>query len=128
MSGQAPRQMANCPSSVPGAVTKLDLTAGGVDISVTAASPDSQRRIAELAAFHVLAPTVFATRMHNGLGGGGRSRIGHCPIVHAGTSVTTTVVPNGVRIYLRADDLTRVKELQDTVSARAARLPGFASS
>jgi hypothetical protein len=128
MSGHAPRQMSNCPSAVPGAVTKVDFTAGGVDITVTAASPDVQRRIAELAAFHAHSPTVFATRTHNGLRGGGHSRVGYCPIVHAGATVTTSVVPNGVRIHLRADDLTQVKELQDTVSARAARLPGFASS
>jgi len=50
------------------------------------------------------------------------------PILHAGTIITTTAVPGGVRFHLGATSPFRIKELQNIVSARAARLPGLASS
>jgi hypothetical protein len=127
MSGPTVRRMANCPSAVPGAVTKIALTPDGIDVTVTAAAPEAQRRIAALADFHARASGPLSPLPHSGLRGDD-SRIGYCPVVHAGATITTAAVPGGVRIQLRADSRTRVKELQDRVSARAARLPGFASS
>jgi hypothetical protein len=127
MSGQAQRRMANCPSTVPGAVTKLELTPGGVDVTITAPGQHAQRRIVELAEFHERMTTTIWPVPHAGLRGGG-ARIGYCPILHHGARLTTTAVPGGVRVHLRADSPARVKELQETVSARAARLRGFASS
>jgi predicted small lipoprotein YifL len=127
MSGTAPHRMANCPSAVPGAITQVEPTAGGVDVTVTATGQDAQRRILALAEFHERTPRALFPIPHSGLRAGG-SRIGFCPIVHHGAFVTTTRVPGGVRIELRADWPTRVKSLQETVSARAARLPGFVSS
>lgn len=128
LSGQMPRRMVNCPSAVPGAVTKVELTPGGVDVTVTAPGrSDAERRVVELAQFHERAPKALRPVPHAGLRGGG-SRIGFCPTVHEGARMTTATVPGGVRVELRAHAPDRVKELQDAVTARAARLPGFASS
>ena len=127
MSGNAPHRMLNCPSAVPGAVTRIELTASGADVTVTATGQDAERRIVTLAEFHERMPRALFPIPHSGLRAGG-SRIGFCPIVHHGAFVTTTRVPGGVRIELRADWPTHVKELQDLVSTRAARMPGFVSS
>jgi hypothetical protein len=127
MSGTAPRGMANCPSAVPGAVTRFKRTAGGADVTVTAPGTDAQHAIVARAELHARTPTPISSTPHVGLRGGG-SRIGFCPILHDGTTITVTPVPGGVRIQLRADSPARVRELQDIVSARAARMPGYASS
>lgn len=127
MSGKLQRRMANCPSAVPGAITRIEPTAGGVDVTVTAPGPDARRTIVALAEFHARTPRPLSRTPHVGLRGGG-SRIGYCPILHDGTTVTSIPVPGGVRIQLRADRPARVKELRDLVRARAARFPGFASS
>jgi hypothetical protein len=121
--------MANCPAAVRGAVTKVELTAGGADVIVTAQQPEAKRRIIELAMFHDRMPdwSWFGRGLHSGLRSGG-GRIGHCPTQHALATVTTRPVPGGVRFELRADTPSRIKELQEAVAARAARLPGFASS
>lgn len=127
MSGKVERGMANCPSAVPGAVTKIALTADGVDVTVTAPDPQAQRKIVTLADFHARTPGSLAPWPHSGLRSGG-SHIGHCPILHEHTTITAAAVPGGVRLQLRADAPSRVKELQDIISARVARLPGFPSS
>ena len=121
------RHMVNCPSAVPGAVTTLTPTAVGIDVTVTAREQDAQRRIAGLAKLHEQPAGLPFALPHVGLRTGG-SRIGYCPIVRRGATITTTLVPGGVRIHLRADSPFKVGELQDLVSARAKRLPGFASS
>ncbi len=127
MSGKAQRRMANCPSAVPGAVTRVQLTRDGIDVTVTAPAPDAQRTIVALAEFHARTVRPLDATPHVGLRGGG-SRIGFCPILHDGTKITATAVPGGVRLQLRAESPARVKELQDIVSARAARLPGQPSA
>jgi hypothetical protein len=91
------------------------------------AHPEAQRTIVALAQFHARTPRALDATPHVGLRGGG-SRIGFCPLLHDGTSITANTVPGGVRLQLRADSPTRVKELQNFVSARAARLPSFPSS
>jgi hypothetical protein len=127
MSGKIDRRMANCPSAVPGAVTKVELTPGGVDVTVTAPGPEAQRTIVALAQFHARTPKPLDATPHVGLRGGG-SRIGFCPLLHDNTTITTSTVPGGVRLHLRADSPSRVKELQAIVSTRVARLPRFPSS
>jgi hypothetical protein len=128
MSGLAPHRMASCPSAVPGSITRIEPTPDGIDVTVTAQDRDAERRIAALAELHRHpgAPALFGP-MHTGMRTGS-SRIGYCPILHRGTTITTTVVPGGVRIHLQAAWPWRVKELQDLVAERASRLPGFASS
>jgi len=130
MSGKTPHQMANCPSAVPGAVTRIDRTIDGIDVTVTALGQDAQSRIIALAGFHERAPSdpaVFGPMQHTGMRTG-YARTGYCPIMHRGVTLTTTAIPGGVRMHMRADSPFRVKELQDIVSSRAARMPGFASS
>lgn len=122
MSGKLQRRMANCPSAVPGAVTKVQLTRDGVDLTITAPGPDAQRTIVALAEFHARTERPLSATPHVGLRGGG-ARIGFCPLLHGGTKITASAVPGGVRMQLRAESPARVKELQETVSARAARLP-----
>jgi hypothetical protein len=127
MSGRTPHQMANCPAAVPGALTKVQPTADGIDVTITAPDPDAQRRIVALASFHEHTPMPLARVPHSGMRGGG-ARIGFCPIVHHGATIHATVVPGGVRIHLRADSPREISALRETVTERATRLPGFASS
>lgn len=127
MSGKLQRRMASCPSFVPGSLTKIELTAGGADVVVTAPTADAERRIVELADFHQRTPKPVGPMAHTGMRGG-NSRIGYCPILHQGAKITTSRVPGGVRIHLRSELPGGVRDLQDIVSGRAARLPGFTSS
>jgi hypothetical protein len=127
MSGKLQRRMASCPSFVPGALTRIELTADGADVVVTASTEAAERRIAALADFHQRTPSPVGPMAHTGLRGG-NARIGYCPILHQGVKITTARVPGGVRIHLRSELPGGVKDLQGAVSARAERLPGFTSS
>ncbi len=127
MSGAMPRKMANCPASVPGATTKLGMTTDGIDVTITAHDPAVAENIRTLAEYHAHMDTTGLGLSHTGLRGGA-SRIGFCPIIHDGTTVTTAVVPEGVRVHVRASSPQRVNELQAKTTARAARLPGFVAS
>ena len=121
MSGETQRKMANCPSAVAGAVTRVELTRGGADVTVTAPSPEAAREITSLARLHTSNRGLPVIRIHNG-GGNGGARTGYCPTVHDGASLTAITVPGGVRFQLRASTPQDVKDLQLRVSERAARL------
>jgi hypothetical protein len=117
---QAPQQgelehgMRNCPTAVDGATTRATNTAFGIDLTITAADPASQRRILELAALHERMgdPDDSAPR-HTGLHGGPGS-FGRCPVIHTATTVTFTRLHKGAVIHIRAllpDDIARVQAL-----------------
>lgn len=127
MSGALSRHMANCPSAVPGAITTVQPTADGVDVTITSRDPDAERRITALAQTLERPRSVPFAIPHGGLRTGG-AQIGYCPITRHGATITTGIVPGGVRVHLRADSPGQIEELQTTVTARAKRLPGFASS
>jgi hypothetical protein len=128
LSGLRPHQGANCPASLPGANTAIAMTPVGVDVSVTSGDPATARRIVELAAFHARGVTAEASHPHD-MQHGGTGRMGYCPIiVNEMTVITTTIKPGGVTVHVDARSPSDVREVQDLVKARAARLPGFFSS
>jgi hypothetical protein len=120
--GALEHSMANCPTAVPGAVTRAVNTEFGVDLTITADDPASQRRIIELAARHeqVGDPDGSApphTGLHGGPGG-----IGHCPVIHDATTVTFSRLRRGAVIHLRALLPGDVARVQAIVNERLAAL------
>jgi hypothetical protein len=111
-SGGKQHTMANCPSMVIGAVTRLDVVEGGVDLTITAVDRVSREAIAERARVHSQLgdPTPWELE-HSGRHGGPGS-IGYCPIIHDGTTVKVVELPNGALLQVRArrpDDAARVQ-------------------
>jgi hypothetical protein len=128
MTGARPRQGANCPATLPGASTKIEMTPDGVDVSVTATDPVVERQILALAAFHARGETAEVSKPHDGKHGGS-GRVGYCPIiVNETTRMTTSDVPGGVTVHIHARSASGVKELQTMVKQRAMQLPGYLSS
>lgn len=114
--------MANCPTAVKGAVTRAVNTEFGVDITITADDPVSQRRIIGLAARHEqLGDPDGAIPRHTGRHGG-PGGIGRCPVIHDSTTVTFTQLRRGVVIHLRALLPSDVPRVQAVVADRLATL------
>jgi hypothetical protein len=120
--GQLEQGMRNCPSAVDGAVTKLRNQIGGVDLIITADAPVAQRRILELARLHARLGDPDGSAMEHTGRHGGPGDIGHCPVVHAATTVSVTPLPNGATIHIRALLAGDVRHLQTVISDRVARL------
>jgi hypothetical protein len=128
MTGLRPHQAANCPSSLPGTTTRLEMTPRGVDVTVTAKDPAVARRLVALAQLHVRGRTAEVPRLHDQKHGG-PGTIGYCPIlVTDQTPVTATPVHDGVTVHVEARSPSRVAELQELIKDRAVRLPGYLSS
>jgi hypothetical protein len=120
--GALEHSMTNCPTAVKGAVTRASNTESGVDLTITADDPASQRQIVELAARHeqIGDPDGSAPR-HTGLHGG-PGGIGHCPVIHDATTVTFTRLRRGAVIHLRALLPSDVARVQAIANARLAAL------
>jgi hypothetical protein len=120
--GQLEHDMRNCPSALAGAATRVTNTADGVDLEITATEPDIQRQIIDLASLHErMGPPRDSGIEHTGKHGGPGS-IGHCPIVHAGTTVTFERLAGGAVIHVVAMAPSDVLHVQTTVADRVARL------
>jgi TusA-related sulfurtransferase len=123
MTGQREMHMSNCPSAVPGAVTKLVDLDDGVELTITATSPWAQREIrarAQQQGVTSWAPEKGAIE-HTGLGTGS-GRYGYCPGMLEATTVDEELLPNGARLTVRADRPAQVRELQRTTHARLKAL------
>lgn len=104
------------------------MTPRGVDVSVTSKNGRIEHRIVELAVYQASSLSANRSRPHNQLHGG-PAWIGYCPvIVNDHTKITVTLIPHGVMLHVEALSPSLVTELQETIKARAARLPGYASS
>lgn len=115
--GHMEHQMGNCPAAVDGAVTAMTRIAGGVSLDITAQDLGAAREIVARARHADDGPPDPAARPHTGEHGG-PGDVGHCPIVHRGTSVTITEIGGGVRIVVLADDPTQVDALVAETRAR----------
>jgi hypothetical protein len=106
--------MRNCPTAVAGATTEAANTTFGVDLTITAAEPTSQRRILELAALHErMGDPDGSAPQHTGLHGGPGS-FGRCPVIHTAATVTFTRLRKGAVIHVRAllpEDVVRIQAL-----------------
>lgn len=114
--------MRNCPSALAGATTRLTNTANGVDLEITASAPAVQQQIVELAKLHEqMGPPRSSEVEHTGKHGG-PGNIGHCPVIHTGTTVTFDRLAGGAVIHVVAMAPEDVLHVQTTVADRLARL------
>jgi hypothetical protein len=118
LSGTMPKRMRNCPSAVRSATTLATPTPDGVDVTIVSSDPGARRQIVELTRLQrtfgaPMWPQLAHTGMH-----GGPGTIGHCPIIHAKTTVTHEELPDGVRIHVRANDPEMVRPLQQLTQLR----------
>jgi hypothetical protein len=110
---QGSRKMANCPSMVEGAQTKIDDAAGAVVVTVTGTGPavdEIRARSKHLAEVSAKAPTEVK---HTGEGEGGGG-LGSCPIVLADTTITSEDVEGGAKLTVKpakAEDLAKLSAL-----------------
>ncbi len=122
LSGTLPKRMRNCPSAVHSATTFASPTPDGVDITIVSSDPDARRRIVELTRLHqTFGAPVWPQLAHTGMHGG-PGTIGHCPIIHAKTTITHDELPDGVRIHVRANDREMVPLLQEMTELRVRSL------
>lgn len=128
MTGLRPHQGANCPSSLPGTTTRIEMTPRGVDVTVTAKDAAVVRAIVALAERHARGRTADVAKPHDQRHGAS-GKVGYCPVVVTElTAVTMTPVRDGATIHVDARAPERVAEVQELVKQRAVRLPGFVSS
>jgi hypothetical protein len=124
MTGGLEHAMMNCPSAVDGAQTRLRMTATGVDVIVTAADPEARAELAKLAEIHANMDRFTEWPEHTGKHGG-PGTIGHCPIVHDGTTITFARFDRGVVLHVTATSTDRVSWLQDQTAQRLATMPAW---
>lgn len=93
--------MKNCPSALWTAVTHVTDIPEGVAVEVTVTDPFNYRRLLALAEVHARIGKPGGARRHSSLHGG-PGDTGRCPILHNGTEVTYSRIPNGVRFDVRA--------------------------
>jgi hypothetical protein len=97
-------------------------TSDGVDVTITSSDAAARRRIVELAAQQsALGGPLWPAPLHSGLHGG-PGTIGRCPVIHADTTVTYELVPDGVRIHVAARSSSAVTKLQHATEARVRML------
>jgi hypothetical protein len=118
--------MANCPSALRTAVTRVADLSDGVSVTVTVTDPDAYDRLLALAEVHArIGDPAGESLEHSGMHGG-PGIIGHCPIIHAATRVIYERIPGGVRFAIRALPGRDLADLRRETRARAASLPRFA--
>lgn len=116
--------MMNCPSAVESARTAVRNTERGVDVTVTTTDPAARVELIKLAHFHASQDRMSDWPEHTGKHGGPGS-IGHCPILHEGTTITLSGTENGVILHVVARSSDRVRWLQDQTAERAASIPSW---
>ena len=89
----------------------------GISLDITAQDLGAAREIVARARHADDGPPDPAVRPHTGEHGGSGD-IGHCPIVHRGTTVTVTEIGGGVRVVVLATDPTQVDALVTETRAR----------
>lgn len=124
--GALEQRMANCPSALPTAITRVGDLPDGVALTITVTDPAAYERLLELADLHARLGGPAGNAMEHTGRHGGPGSIGHCPIIHAATRVSFERVPEGVRFDVRALPGGDVGELRRQTRARAATLPRFA--
>jgi hypothetical protein len=124
MTGKKELAMQHCPSTVPGATTKVSDIADGVVVTVQAANDLlAQQEIRQRAQYQLEigdAPERSAIE-HTGLGTGS-GKYGFCPGMTAGTTLEIKWLPDGATMTIRADKPEDVKRLQKSTHKRARAL------
>jgi hypothetical protein len=115
--------MAHCPSTVPGASTRLFRLSDGVALEVSASEPTAVADIHARARQQLAAAAHPASAgvAHTG-GGTGVGDVGYCPIVLVDTIVTAEERPDGVRVTVKPKDLKNLTALFETTENRVDAL------
>lgn len=118
MGGSREHKMVNCPSTVPGAETKVVDSKDGYSVEVVAKGANAIRQIRARARTQESSRAAKASVEHTGEGTG-VGVVGYCPIVHVGTKVAVKDIPSGVRITVKSTDKSKVEEIQKLAHQRA---------
>jgi hypothetical protein len=123
MTGKKEESMANCPSAVAGAVTRVVDTPDGVELYVTARRPDAQREIQQRATrqAEIAIDAARGSMEHTGLGTGS-GRYGYCPGMLQQTTVAAFDLPDGARLVVKPFRVEDVPALQKITHERARAL------
>ena len=123
MTGARERQMANCPSAVPGASTRVINRGDGVAVVVTSDDPTAQQEIRRRARVQqkVAMQPERGAMEHTGTGTGS-GKFGYCPGLVQNTRVQIEERPDGARLMVHAASSEGVRALQQQAHARAAAL------
>jgi len=120
LAGKREHQMLNCPSAVPGALTKATDTDGGVDITITARDPAARESILARAHKHERMGAPKGLDVHDG-SHRGAGAMGFCPIIHANTTVDVEPIGDGVILHITAPAADR-DALRKATAARVDAL------
>ncbi len=123
MTGQKEHRMANCPSAVQGATTKVVDTRDGVEVQVAAHDPAAQAEIRRRARVqqNVAGQPERGAIEHTG-GGTGSGKYGYCPGLIQNTKLQIKDTPEGATLRVFATSKEDVPRLQQQTRARAAQL------
>lgn len=122
LTGTLPQHMNRCPSGVPSAKTSATETIDGIDVTITSEDPGARARIRSLAKLQSsLGEPMRAVPQHTGMHGG-PGLIGHCPIIHAGTTVSYEEIPSGAIVHVIPRDARDLTSLQAATRARVSAL------
>lgn len=109
-----------CPSSVPGAVTRVRDVPGGVEVDVEGADERAREDIWKRALFLADASAHDPDLQR----GKDKGFFGECPVVMAGTRVVAGRTDRGARILVWARDDSQVSELRRQAHERSQRVAG----
>lgn len=119
-SGLREKKMTNCPSAVVGAATAVREVEAGVVLDITASDLAAAAEIVARAQRHAALGEPGNTEpMHTGRHTG-PGTLGHCPIIHLGTSVAVQEIDGGARVTVTANDPAAVPALQHATRERLA--------
>lgn len=112
--------MSNCPSAVVGAITNMREVGDGLVLDVTADDPAAAEQILSRAQIHATMGAPIATETPHTGRHGGPGGVGHCPVIHLGTTVTVEEILGGARITVLATDPATAPDLRKQTRERLA--------
>lgn len=113
-------KMTNCPSAVVGAATAVREVEGGVVLDITATDPAAAAEIFARAERHgAMGEPANTEPMHTSQHRG-PGTLGHCPVIHVGTTVAVVQIDGGARVTVTANDPGAVPALQRDTRTRLA--------
>ena len=113
------RKMANCPSAVPGAVTKVEEKGDAVLVTITAKDAAATTDVRERAKKLDEAAVKAASDKHDGMGGGAGT--GRCPVVLEETTLASKEVPGGIEVTVKPKKPADLAKLSKESKDRAER-------
>jgi hypothetical protein len=120
--GRMEQGMRSCPPATPGVQTSLRMTDAGIDVIMRAKDPIARAEMERLAELHAHRDRLAQAPEHSGQHGG-PGTIGHCPIIHEGTKIQISSIPDGVVLHVTARTPNHVKSVQLQTVSRLHTMP-----